>query len=581
MISKEEINRSHDSNILETTLKCWEYQKRNIAMVRDIVMYLDRTYVVFQKLVPIYEMGICIFREKIIHDPSIGERLRTVILANITNERNGELIDTLLLRGILGMYLELGVGGENVYDKEFEAPFLAMTRDYYREESLQFISQNNCIEYIKKVEIRLSQENERVNNYMAKTTKPKLKQIIENELITLRAKALIDIEYSGFNVMLRDNKLDDIKALYILFCKVPQNLELLRNRLRAYIKTTGEHIILDQERLKESSLIFIQKLLDLKLKYDLIIKISFHNDTRMAKILKESFEEFLNLNNNIAAYLASYIDELMKTMLKDCTDTESEEKLEPIIVIFRHIHDKDIFENFHKNYLAKRLLNGKSGTYDIEKSFIAKLKSECGYQYTAKLEGMFADMKISKDIMDAYRNTQLYRDSSIQLDVNTLTSGFWPSSNYKLCVLPSCIMSSCCDSFTSFYLTKHTGRKLHWQLNLGTADIKASFKMGKRELTVSTYQMCILMLFNDCGSSSLSFQFLRDATNIPEPEFRRHLLSLCTPKFKILNKSSKSKVTKTSIVIHIFMLFLLFSIVVCRVFAMMIHFNSMRCTLLS
>lgn len=58
---------------------------------------------------------------------------------------------------------------------------------------------------------------------------------------------------------------------------------------------------------------------------------------------------------------------------------------------------------------------------------------------------------------------------------------------------------------------------------------------------MSTYQMCILLLFNE--HSSLTLDAIRSATDITELELRRHLLSLCTPKLKILKKSSKGKVT--------------------------------------
>lgn len=34
---------------------------------------------------------------------------------------------------------------------------------------------------------------------------------------------------------------------------------------------------------------------------------------------------------------------------------------------------------------------------------LAKLKVECGFQFTVKLEGMFHDMKLSADTMQAYR----------------------------------------------------------------------------------------------------------------------------------------------------------------------------------
>jgi cullin 3 len=119
-------------------------------------------------------------------------------------------------------------------------------------------------------------------------------------------------------------------------------------------------------------------------------------------------------------------------------------------------------------------------------------------------------------------------------------------------------MTHCTDPFAAYYFSTHTGRKLYWQFQLGpsllltfsqllgirsftsgSADLKGNFQDGKRELTVSTYQMFILLLFNQ--TDTLSLHDIRDQTGIPEMELRRHLLSLCTPKFKILNKMSKIK----------------------------------------
>jgi cullin 4 len=82
------------------------------------------------------------------------------------------------------------------------------------------------------------------------------------------------------------------------------------------------------------------------------------------------------------------------------------------------VQGKDVFEAFYKKDLAKRLLLGKSASIDAEKSMITKvmmsfvtlqivfllsavtfpdslacfslqLKTECGSQFTNKLEGMF------------------------------------------------------------------------------------------------------------------------------------------------------------------------------------------------
>eukprot|EP00981_Chlorochromonas_danica_P005295 scaffold1058_cov155-Ochromonas_danica.AAC.40 len=63
---------------------------------------------------------------------------------------------------------------------------------------------------------------------------------------------------------------------------------------------------------------------------------------------------------------------------------------------------------------------------------------------------------------------------------------------------------------------------------------------GKYELNVSVYQMCILLLFN--GQDTISLSTLAQTIQVADSaEFNRHLLSLCTPKHRLLVKASKGK----------------------------------------
>lgn len=39
--------------------------------------------------------------------------------------------------------------------------------------------------------------------------------------------------------------------------------------------------------------------------------------------------------------------------------------LEKVIVIFRYLQDKDVFENFYKTHLSKRLLGGRSVSDEV------------------------------------------------------------------------------------------------------------------------------------------------------------------------------------------------------------------------
>ena len=79
------------------------------------------------------------------------------------------------------------------------------------------------------------------------------------------------------------------------------------------------------------------------------------------------------------------------------------------------------------------------------------------------------------------------------------------------------------------------GRRLTWQTALGTADLKASFGGGARrpEISCSTYQMAVLMLFND--AELLTYEEVGAACGItPEEDLKRVLQSLACVKVRLV-----------------------------------------------
>ena len=56
---------------------------------------------------------------------------------------------------------------------------------------------------------------------------------------------------------------------------------------------------------------------------------------------------------------------------------------------------------------------------DAERSLLVKLKTECGYQFTSKLESMFTDIKTSRDTMMDYKSQDgASTSSSSDLDLS-------------------------------------------------------------------------------------------------------------------------------------------------------------------
>ena len=120
-----------------------------------------------------------------------------------------------------------------------------------------------------------------------------------------------------------------------------------------------------------------------------------------------------------------------------------------------------------------------------------------------------------------------------------LTTGSWPAPAGARCNLPPELERSC-EAFKAFYLSRHAGRRLAWQTNMGGADLKAAFGAARHELAVSTYQMCILLLFN--GADQLSYKDIAAATDIPEVDLKRNLQSLACVKGKnVLRKEPQGK----------------------------------------
>lgn len=56
------------------------------------------------------------------------------------------------------------------------------------------------------------------------------------------------------------------------------------------------------------------------------------------------------------------------------TEQEIEQVLDKTMVLFRYLQEKDVFERYYKQHLAKRLLLNKSVSDDSEKNMISKLK---------------------------------------------------------------------------------------------------------------------------------------------------------------------------------------------------------------
>ncbi|XP_033759377.1 cullin-3-A-like [Pecten maximus] len=580
---REDVLSALNNNFLQILNSAWNDHQTSMVMIRDILMYMDRVYVQQNNVDNVYNLGLMIYRDHVVRHPTIRDHLKMTLLEMVAKERRGEVVDRGAVKNACQMLMVLGIDSRTVYEEDFERPFLEQSAEFYRSESQKFLAENSASVYIKKVEARINEEAERATHYLDKSTEEPIVKVLEEELISKHMKTIVEMENSGVVNMLKNNKTDDLACMYKLFIRVPEGLKTMCDCISVYLREQGKAIVSEEGEDGKNAITYIQSLLDLKDRFDHFLHESYSSDKQFKQMISKDFEYFININHKSPEYLSLFIDDKLKKGVKGMTEQEIEMVLDKSMVLFRFLQEKDVFERYYKQHLARRLLLSKSGSDDSEKNMISKLKTECGCQFTSKLEGMFKDMTVSNTIMEEFKGFLTRGEvnlNGVDLVVKVLTTGFWPTQSATRCVIPKA-PSKAFEDFRRFYLAKHSGRQLTLQPQLGSADLNATFYGPKKDdasqssgassnskgprkhiIQVSTYQMCVLMLFNN--RDKCTYEEVKSETDIPERDLMRAMQSLAVGKIgqRVLQKEPKTKDIEPD---HVFMVNDHFTSKLCRV----------------
>ena len=478
----------------------WDGQCTRLLTLRSVFLYLDRSYVLHLSTVhSLWEMGLQIIRKHFLQQsdctntstpqadqPQVESKTSQAILTLIEKERQGETVPRSLLRTLLRMYASL-----HLYSTSFEPALLAATSVFYTSESAQLLSTFSLSDYLHHVTTRVQQEHDRLSSYLDPSSSSSLISLVEARLIAAHTSAMIAL---GFNQLCSESREAELAVMYGLYSSVAA-LDELKAAFANYVKERGTAIVANEE--KEAAM--VTDLLALKAQLDRLLVASFASAPSFHDAVRMSFLSFLNSRENKPAeMIARHLDQLLRSGgTKGKTADEVESDIVATLWLFRHIQSKDVFQAFYKKDLARRLLLGRSASVDAEKSVIDKLRAECGSSFTAKLEGMFKDMELSKDIQTAFAQhlRTMANASAVEISVSVLTTGSWPAYGEVEMRLPDEVRRVQ-DEFKLFYVNSHSGRKLAWQDSLSTAILRAHFPRGKKELQVNGMQAIVLMCFN-------------------------------------------------------------------------------------
>jgi cullin 2 len=123
---------------------------------------------------------------------------------------------------------------------------------------------------------------------------------------------------------------------------------------------------------------------------------------------------------------------------------------------------------------------------------------------------------------------------NINLSIKILQAGAWPLGPQT--AIPFAVpqeFEKPIRDFETFYNMKFSGRKLSWLHHLCHGELRVSLAKKSYLITMQTYQMAMLLLFENCDN--LSCKDIKDVLQLNNENFQKHLQSLIDSKLLTLD----------------------------------------------
>jgi len=556
--------RTFDEELLYQYNEMWKKYSLGIIVIDKWCGYVNRDLLTKQNSVKgsgiqehytIKELGLVCWKEQLYM--KIKKQLIPALLQQITRDRNGERIDHGLLEGILGSLVQLGLGpplekkDTQFYEEQFEAAFIEETDRYYSAEVTRILQEDTLPMYMMRIEKRLEQEQKRVGTCLHRSTEEPLMKILVKVMIENKQETLLSECTQWFD----NDMVEEQKRLYRLLSRSENGLEPLRKIVEDRIDTDGKREIekIKNDALREPNL-FVETLLQVHQKYETMVNQIFLKDQQFVNALEKGCRRFINRNAlspnagaRSAELLAKYCHSLLKLSsmtAKNLNEQDLDIRISQVLIIFKLLEDKDVFQKFYSSHFSRRLIQHQYST-DMETNMISKLKEVCGYEYTYKLQRMFTDMDVSADLnklFQKYLASKGKEGAGPDFTAQVLTSGSWPLNSLKSTFILPREVESRQQMFEEFYKAEHNGRKLSWLSHQLTSYgvLKTCYSLPQKrtyELLVNTYQMGILLLFNETATDVISSQMIQDSLQLPEKEYAFTLSTLTKNKILISSEA--------------------------------------------
>lgn len=476
-------------------------------------------------------------------------RLLQILMNRMNLERDGNEQNGIreLIRFFSDFDMEF-VGSKitkSMYNRDLE-PFLwESSTNYYIQKAGEWKQTLSNMDYITRTLHFQSHEISLQNKYLKDSSKDPLKKSFVNEFIVHYKTEILTHSSEGLGPLMDAKDFVNLSRIFDFLAQIPNDEGLIAfsHSLKEYVVqhfTLMIQTIFTSTDVKTFNSTLCTQMMEKMNELDQIVKIQMKDHVLLRKSFVEAMTQIVNREYNkdetpirMTEQFAIFFDDIAKKL----NSTEATSSIDSLIQMVMYMSDRDLFLEYYRQFLSRRILNKKTKDNDVDIQFIIRLKGMLGTYSTTRLEKMIFDAT------EGHESIQDYMDSpkpfTTLFEPMNITYGNWPHLPNTSIQLPESIQT-CVMHYEEDFRRKRSGYKAEPVFSYGTAVLNVQYEKKSYDFVFNIPQATVFYQFIG-HIHSLTYQQIRDETQLSDAFLKRVLHSFsCNRNLRILKKTPET-----------------------------------------
>lgn len=386
------LRSKRSGQLLEELEKRWIQHELMVKWMSRLFQYLERFFIVREKVNKLEPLGIDLFRNVVIEQ--ISSTIIKAYLSELSNHRDEKPSTNtyMVMARSVEIFATIATIDNSSYIEDFQKNIIENSKEYYSNKYLEWADSLPPEDYLENVETLLLKEQQLIESILPsnKYKKPIMDAIFASfdaNLIKSYQETLQREEQgrSEFIRMVEERNEKSLKKFYSLFSRLKDNFEGFHQQFKSFIFKNAKRIFdlrpdskgeTGKNRRKHFE--FIESLIKFYEDYEKVIEKCFEKKNYFNRAFRGAMESLFDITPLISDQIAEFIDLLLnKNGLRNrnFTNEEKESLLLGVLKLFACLSDKDKFLMLYEAALVQRVINDLMSNLEHERMVVEQIKA--------------------------------------------------------------------------------------------------------------------------------------------------------------------------------------------------------------